>query len=323
MPTLFDLTIPDETAIRVIDGMYDEDGNLPNFPDRVLTDAKVAEIAQRLRAIYNIAYIEHSLGPRELSTDLDKLLKGMLRSDVESIEKWTNAATFDPFMDLFQAAAVDIWKNSSRQIDYRDFRLRIEEPGPSSLRVLKGLAEHLSKTKAAFGLAPPTVFALALCFTTDKLKQDINRMYYKFFRPRSDRLPDKTIVHYIAEAYQEGFGVKFSVSDTNVDFRKDKSRRYHDGPPMRFACSVIRELELHQFMGPFDKKRAKTQPNWRPAEFPKHRSYDESGRTDNSVDLSHPFPWEVPKDANGMRPRIPGNSWEIMKNRIGDAWENK
>jgi len=322
--SILNIMIPDFTAWQVIHAMYGTDDNIPGLPGVLFDVDTIVAITKSLRGIYSVAYIEHSLGSRELSTELDKLLDGLLRSKVETVEEWTAAEVFDRFTDLFQAAAFDIWKQSKRTIDFRDFRVELDQPGPSSLRALQALARHLQQTKDAFENIRPPEFIIKVSKETNQYQRDLLVMYYKYFRPRNDQFPDKTIIRQLAELYEAIFDVKFSLSEEKVELRKDRSDRHiWNGPSIRFACAAIREVGLYRFMAPLDRTAAKARPNPTPSVFPKHRSYDDEGRIDNSIDLSHPFPWEVPKDEKGRRPLLPNNDWEKMKIRIKDAWENK
>ena len=134
-----------------------------------------------------------------------------------------------------------------------------------------------------------------------------------FFRGRSDRErrafqtifsfvkkgggvgPTAFIARQIATVYKLTFESPVSYSrlkhlDT-LEERGNKltstERQFHDGNSLRFACVLIRELRLDDFM-----------------------------ERDLLTDRDAPFPWL--ETAKGIQ----NNPWEQVKNKIGTIWEN-
>lgn len=334
------LVITEETADRVYDAIHGvEDQN----PAPQIASNDISAFARHLRTIFDIAYNAHFSASRELATELDKLLRGIEASkSPEELENWTAPERFDHFAELFQAAALEIWLLTKREIDHRDFRVTIAESFLQSFPVVKALAKHIRSEKSTFDKFKPSNQKLWLKLHDEELVRTIRLEYYKYFHKRSDQLPDKTIVSAIAAAYDGLFNERFIVSEINQEARRSDINRFNDGFPIRFACAVIRELKLHLLMAPIVPRKRVSEPEENvalkkntelhalsPSVAPKHRSYDQFGNP-LTVDVEAPFPWSLTKtQKESFRDRqnntwaLPSDDWELVKNRIGDSWTNK
>ncbi|MCW5684502.1 MAG: hypothetical protein KIT85_08885 [Pseudolabrys sp.] len=283
------LQLDQDAALRLLD-LVD-----PAFRKWVGPD-KIQSFIGKLEALHVSAYTEHMRSPRNLrsNVNLEKLSKEIDRfHDTLLMIESTLSPLFNATSILFESNP--LWKSFDPPgAPPRDFDSSLDDLIRSSqyLQSIVIKIHSLARDFEEISLdAQEDFFFRGKSGRERRAFQTI----YAFIKKGGGFGATTFIARQIAAIYKLTFGSSVTYSRLKNDYSRAQKRKkltsterqFHDGNSLRFACVLIRELRLDDFM-----------------------------ERDLLTDRDAPFPWL--ETAKGIQ----NNPWEQVKNKIGTIWEN-
>lgn len=311
----------------ILDGLVNEPAldrifDLVNSPDTQakkqipFDKIKLPNVLEGFRQLYRLALAEHAKNSRELRSTIDKAVS-QLQNDLASLQK--RLTSIDQFGELFQAITLDLHlQQKTELVPFSDTLMRLHD----SLNETQAVTNHLQRCIVDFDrMNEPQQLEWASGGKSE-LERQVRSLLYSYFRKRSVLGPETVTARGIAQLYEFIYENPVSFSRTKMEFSSNRRRQFHDGLPLRFACAVIQQLKLYEFMAPPKVQGVSMYSGLSSPAAGRRKVYDYGDPVPGGIaNPDHPFPWETRQDEQSVQEHGDDNPWESIKNTIAGVWE--